>query len=81
MFVPGRLNETTVQRLVDGIGQRKVSVIAVPGSPSLEALQRLGVARVSLGPWSLRIALTAWADAAAAILHGGSLPEGVRPIG
>ena len=81
VFVPGRLNETTVQRLVDGIGQRKVSVIAVPGSPSLEALQRLGVARVSLGPWSLRIALTAWADAAAAILHGGALPEGVRPIG
>ncbi len=81
VFVPGRLNEMTVQRLVDGIGQRKVSVIAVPGSPPLDALQRLGVARVSLGPWSLRIALTAWSDAAAAILAGGSLPEGVRPIG
>jgi 2-methylisocitrate lyase-like PEP mutase family enzyme len=81
VFVPGRLTETTVQRLVDGIGQRKLSVIAGPGSLGLDVLQRLGVARVSLGPWSQRIALTAWADAAAAILGGASLPEGVRPIG
>jgi len=81
VFVPGRLNETTVGRLVDGIGQRKVSVIGVPGSPGLDVLQRLGVARVSLGPWSQRIALTAWSDAAAGILQGASLPEGVRAIG
>jgi 2-methylisocitrate lyase-like PEP mutase family enzyme len=81
VFVPGRLTETTVQRLVDGIGRRRVSVIAVPGSPGLDALERLEVARVSLGPWSQRIALTAWADAAAQILRGASLPEGVRAIG
>jgi 2-methylisocitrate lyase-like PEP mutase family enzyme len=81
VFVPGRLDEPTVERLVAGIGERKVSTIAVPGSPPLGTLERLGVARVSLGPWSQRIALTAWADAAVAILGGGSLPEGVRPIG
>jgi 2-methylisocitrate lyase-like PEP mutase family enzyme len=81
VFVPGRLDEPTIERLVAGIGERKLSVIGVPGSPPLPTLERLGVARVSFGPWSQRIALTAWADAAAGILHGGSLPEGVRPIG
>jgi 2-methylisocitrate lyase-like PEP mutase family enzyme len=81
VFVPGRLDEATVERLVEGIGERKLSVIAVPGSPPLPTLERLGVARISLGPWSQRIALTAWADAAAGILQGASLPEGVRPIG
>ena len=79
--VPGRLDEATVEQLVAGIGERKVSVIVVPGAPPLPTLERLGVARVSLGPWSQRIALTAWADAAAGILHGASLPEGVRAIG
>ncbi len=77
VFVPGRLDEPTVERLVEGIGERKMSVIAVPGSPPLPVLERLGVARVSLGPWSLRIALTAWADAAAAIL-GGAVAAGGR---
>ena len=81
VFVPGRLDEPTVARLVEGIGERKISVICVPGSPPLGTLERLGVARISLGPWSQRIALTAWADAAAGILKGASLPEGVRPIG
>jgi len=81
VFVPGRLDEATVEQLVAGIGERKVSVIVVPGAPPLPTLERLGVARVSLGPWSQRIALTAWADAAAGILAGGSLPEGVRAIG
>jgi 2-methylisocitrate lyase-like PEP mutase family enzyme len=81
VFVPGRLDEPTVERLVEGIGERKISVICVPGSPALGTLERLGVARISLGPWSQRIALTAWADAAAGILKGASLPEGVRPIG
>jgi 2-methylisocitrate lyase-like PEP mutase family enzyme len=77
VFVPGRLDEPTVERLVAGIGERRISVIGVPGTPPLPTLERLGVARISLGPWSQRIALTAWADAAEKIL----LPEGVRPIG
>ena len=57
-------------------------MIAVPGSPSpRRSCSDLGVARVSFGPWSLRVALTAWADAAAALLAGASLPAGVRPLG
>ena len=78
VFVPAKLSAEEVAALVDGIGP--VSLIAVPGSISLGEMQRLGVQRVSLGPWSQRLALTALADAGAAILAGGSLPDGVRPL-
>ena len=80
VFVPGRLDETTVGRLVEGVGERRVSVIAAPGSLPQSVLARLGVARVSYGPWIQRVALTALADTAADLLGGGSLPEGVRPL-
>ncbi|CAN5429765.1 isocitrate lyase/phosphoenolpyruvate mutase family protein [soil metagenome] len=78
VFMPGKLDRATVERLVEGIGERKVNVIAVPGSLPLEELQQLGVARVSFGPWTQRLALTALADAGIAMLSGGSLPNGVR---
>ena len=81
VFVPGKLDAATVSSLVEGIGERQVSIIAVPGSLTQSELSALGVARVSFGPWSQRIALTAFADAGADLLAGGSLPAGVRPIG
>ena len=81
VFVPGKLAAATVASLVEGIGERKISIIAVPGSLSQAELTSLGVARVSFGPWSQRIALTAFADTGADLLAGGSLPAGVRPIG
>ena len=80
VFVPGLLDETTITALVEGIGERRVSVIGVPGMPAGSRLAELGVARVSYGPWSQRVALTALADTAADLLAGGSLPEGVRPL-
>jgi 2-methylisocitrate lyase-like PEP mutase family enzyme len=54
-------------------------VISVPGA-SLPAgeLQELGVARVSTGPFTQRVALTALQDAAAALFAGGGLPESTR---
>ena len=81
VFVPGKLDSATVASLVEGIGERKLSIIAVPGSLTQSELAALGVARVSFGPWSQRIALTAFADTGADLLAGGSLPAGVRPIG
>ena len=80
VFVPGRLDRVTVAELVAGIGERKVSLIAVPGSVPVAELAELGVARVSYGPWSQRIALTALADVGADLLCGDSLPDGVRPL-
>ncbi|CAH0305352.1 MULTISPECIES: isocitrate lyase/PEP mutase family protein [unclassified Arthrobacter] len=80
VFVPGLLDEATVTALVEGIGWNKVSVINVPGSLAPAKLQELGVARISYGPWTQRVALTALADATAALLAGGSLPEGTRAL-
>jgi 2-methylisocitrate lyase-like PEP mutase family enzyme len=80
VFVPGKLDRATVEQLVEGLGERRLSVIAVPGSLPLPELAELGVARVSFGPWTQRLALTALADAGAAMLAGGSLPEGIRPL-
>ncbi|SKB89440.1 2-Methylisocitrate lyase, PEP mutase family [Arthrobacter sp. 49Tsu3.1M3] len=80
VFVPGLLDEPTVTALVEGIGWNKVSVINVPGSLAPAKLQELGVARISYGPWTQRVALTALADATAALLDGGALPEGTRAL-
>ncbi len=80
VFVPGKLDEPTVVKLVEGIGERRVSVINVPGSLPQERLQQLGVARVSFGPWTQRLALTAFADFAVSAIRGGNLPDGVRPL-
>jgi 2-methylisocitrate lyase-like PEP mutase family enzyme len=79
-FVPGRLDEPTVTRLVDALGPQTVNVIAVPGSLDLATLQRLGVARVSYGPWSQNVALTALAQFATSVYAGGALPEGTRRL-
>jgi 2-methylisocitrate lyase-like PEP mutase family enzyme len=80
VFVPGLLDEPTIESLVEGIGERRVSVIGVPGMPAGSRLAELGIARVSYGPWSQRVALTALADTAAELLRGGKLPEGVQPL-
>jgi 2-methylisocitrate lyase-like PEP mutase family enzyme len=80
VFVPGKLDERTVERLVGGLGDRKLSVIAVPGSLSPERLEALGVARVSYGPWTQRVALTALRDTALALYAGGALPEGTQQL-
>ena len=79
-FVPGKLDEEQVAALVDALGTQKVNLIAVPGSLSLARMKELGVARVSFGPWSQNVALTAFADFAAAATAGASLPDGTRRL-
>jgi len=80
VFVPGKLDASTVERLVDGIGVRKVSLIGVPGSVPSSELPKLGVARLSFGPWSQRAALTALQDLSGRLLAGEALPEVVRSL-
>jgi 2-methylisocitrate lyase-like PEP mutase family enzyme len=79
-FAPGKLDETTVGRLVEALGERTVNIIGIPGSISLDAARRLGVARVSYGPWSQNVALTALANLAVDVYGGGGLPEGTRRL-
>ena len=66
--------------LVEALGPQKVNVIGAPGSLPLETLQRLGVARVSYGPWSQNVALTALARLVEDLRAGGGLPEGTRRL-
>ena len=77
-FVPGKLDEATVGQLVEALGPQKINLIGVPGSIPAARLQELGVARLSYGPWSQNVALTALA-ALAEDLTGG-LPEGTRKL-
>lgn len=79
-FVPGKLDEPTVARLVEALGPQTVNVIGAPGSVPLARLQELGVARVSYGPWSQNVALTALAALTEDVLSGGGLPAGTRRL-
>ena len=80
VFVPGKLDLPTLEALVAGIGERRISTIGVPGTPAPADQAAVGVARISYGPWTQRVALTALADTAAALMAGGALPEGTRPL-
>jgi 2-methylisocitrate lyase-like PEP mutase family enzyme len=81
VFVPGVVARDEIAALAEAFGPRKLTVISVPGA-SLPAgeLQELGVARVSTGPFTQRVALTALQDAVTAMVAGGTLPEGTRPL-
>ena len=64
VFVPGVTAREEIAALVDALGPRKLSVISVPGrSLPVRELEALGVARVSTGPFTQRVALTALQDA------------------
>ena len=81
VFVPGLVKRDEIELLVSAFGPRKLTVISVPGA-SLPAgeLEALGVARVSTGPFTQRVALTALQDAAAALFAGGTLPADTRTL-
>lgn len=79
-FVPGKLDEDQVARLVDELGERKVNLIGIPGSIPLSRARELGVSRVSYGPWSQNVALTALAKLAEDVYAGGGLPADTRKL-
>jgi 2-methylisocitrate lyase-like PEP mutase family enzyme len=79
-FVPGKLDETQVGRLVEALGERKVNLIGIPGSIPLATAQELGVSRVSYGPWSQNVALTALATLAEDVYAGGGMPADTRKL-
>jgi len=56
VFVPGLRDPQTISQLV-GDAQCPVNILAGPGSPSVPELQKLGVARVSLGSGPMRATL------------------------
>lgn len=80
VFVPGVLSQDEVLTLVEAFGPRRLTTIGIPGNPSLDRLAELGVARVSFGPLSQRVALTALQELVEAVGRGEGVPEGTRPL-
>lgn len=80
VFVPGRLDEEQVSALVDALGPQRLTLISVPGALPPSRMAELGVARVSFGPWSQRVALTALKHLVGRAQHGHGLPDHVEPL-
>lgn len=78
VFVPGRLDEEQVVTLVDAFGPQRLTLIGIPGVPPLARLEELGVARVSYGPMSQNVALTALAELVESVREGGGVPSSMR---
>jgi 2-methylisocitrate lyase-like PEP mutase family enzyme len=78
VFVPGRLGEEQVGALVDVLGPQRLTLIGIPGNPPLARLEALGVARVSYGPLSQNVALTALQELVEDVQRGGGVPPTVR---
>ncbi|SFT98318.1 2-Methylisocitrate lyase, PEP mutase family [Geodermatophilus amargosae] len=81
VFVPGLVAREEIEAVVEGLGRNRLTLISVPGAslPARE-MQELGVARVSTGPFTQRVALTALQDAVVEMVGGGVLPAGTRAL-
>lgn len=80
VFVPGVFGEAEIEEIVAGIGEQKLALIGLPGIPAPARLEALGVARLSYGPTTQRVALGALQDLATGLYAGGVLPDGIRPL-
>ncbi len=81
VFVPRVVERGHIERLVGELGPQRLTVIGIPGTLPLSELEALGVARVTYGPWSQRVALTALQQLTERALAGdGALPEDTRPL-
>ena len=78
VFVPGRLTEDQILALVDAYGPNRLTTIAIPGTPSLAWQHEHGVARVSFGPLSQNVALTALQELVEEVHRGGGVPSTIR---
>ncbi|ABM06637.1 isocitrate lyase/PEP mutase family protein [Paenarthrobacter aurescens] len=74
VFVPGAMTREVIEPLVEGLGHGKLSVIGAPGALPAAELQELGVARVSYGPFTQRVALRALRELATDLYGSGVVP-------
>ena len=81
VFVPAFLNEEQVATLVDAFGPQRLTLIAIPRTPPLHRLEELGVARVSFGPMSQNVALTALQELTEGVIERGEgVPANMRVL-
>lgn len=74
VFVPGAVERSVVERLVEGLGRGRLSVIGLPGALPAAEYEALGVARISYGPLTQRVALRALRDLATDLYGDGVVP-------
>jgi 2-methylisocitrate lyase-like PEP mutase family enzyme len=75
VFVPGAINRDTVSALVEAYGRNRLSIIGLPGALPAKEYEALGVARISYGPLTQRVALRSLRDLATDLYGGGVIPE------
>jgi 2-methylisocitrate lyase-like PEP mutase family enzyme len=63
LFAPGMKSKDELSRLINAV-KTPVNIIAMPGIPDFDTLKEIGIARLSLGPGFLRIAISAMRDLA-----------------
>jgi 2-methylisocitrate lyase-like PEP mutase family enzyme len=74
-FYPiGMTRQDDIKEMVDQL-QMPVNVITIPGIPQLNVLNEIGVARVSLGPSFLKIAIKAMKNLAVKLQNFDGLPD------
>ena len=78
VFVPALLDDEQVSTLAEAFGPQRLTTIAIPGTPPLARLEELGVARVSFGPLSLNVALTALQELVERTQQGEGVPDTMR---
>lgn len=75
VFVPGAMDRDTVSALVEAFGRNRLSIIGFPGALPAKEYEALGVARISYGPLTQRVALRSLRDLATDLYGGGVIPE------
>lgn len=75
VFVPGAVQPEHVTRLIEAFGRGRLSIIGVPGARPAAEYEALGVARISYGPLTQRVALRALRDLGTDLYGGGVIPE------
>lgn len=80
IFVPGVLDANDTKTLVEGIGVGKVSVIGLPGALPAAHYEALGVARISYGPTTQNVALTALKRLGESLLADGVVPVDLEQL-
>jgi len=71
LFAPGVVQPDALRTLLSSV-DRPVSVLALPGAPSVAGMAELGVARISVGSAFAYVAMGALADAARGMLEDGT---------
>jgi 2-methylisocitrate lyase-like PEP mutase family enzyme len=71
VFIPGLTDRASVEQVVAALGRNKVSVIGLPGALTAAEYQDLGIARISYGPFSQRVALLALQNLATDLYGSG----------